>query len=95
MEKKFGRYYYLRQDIDTKAQPGQAIYQKLKQIKRIMDKKVVSVKDYDGVKLICEDESWLMFRGSGTEPIMRLYAESTNLAKSQKLLAIGREILKI
>lgn len=95
MEKKYGRYYYLRQDIETKEQPGRAICQKLKQIKRIMDKKVVRVKDYDGVKLICADESWLMFRGSGTEPIMRLYAESTSLNKSKKLLEIGRAILKI
>jgi phosphoglucomutase len=54
---------------------------------------VVDVKDYDGIKLICEDESWLMFRPSGTEPIMRTYAEAKSLSRANKLLALGKEII--
>ncbi len=95
MERKFGRYYYLRQDIHTRYQIPDTRYQKLKKLKKILNKEVVEVKDYDGVKLICADESWLMFRGSGTEPIVRIYAESKSLAKSKRLIEYGRKILKI
>jgi len=91
MEKEFGKYYYLRQDLRT-VQAGLDLGA-FKEIKRILGKDVVEIKDYDGIKLICSDKSWLMFRGSGTEPIMRIYAESQSLAKSKKLIAFGRELI--
>jgi phosphoglucomutase len=59
------------------------------QVKSLLGKDVVGTKDYDGVKLISSDGSWLMFRGSGTEPIMRVYAEAESLAKSRKLIGLG------
>ena len=59
----------------------------------LLGKKVVEIKDYDGMKLICEDESWLMFRDSGTEPIMRTYAEGKSLTQAKKLLELGKEII--
>jgi phosphomannomutase len=34
-----------------------------------------------------------MFRGSGTEPIMRTYAEAKSLTQANKLLALGKEII--
>ncbi|MBM3255239.1 MAG: phosphoglucomutase/phosphomannomutase family protein [Candidatus Omnitrophica bacterium] len=91
MEKRFGRYYYLREDLkipDLKVNTGD-----FRKIKSILGKPVVETKDYDGLKLICSDGSWLMFRGSGTEPIMRVYAESKSLAKTKKLLAFGRRLI--
>jgi phosphoglucomutase len=61
--------------------------------KELLGEKVVQVKDYDGIKLICEDESWLMFRGSGTEPIMRIYAEARSLKRAKELLELSRKII--
>ncbi len=91
MEKRFGRYYYLRQDLKI---PNLKInLNNFKKIKSILGKKVVWVKDYDGIKLICSDGSWLMFRGSGTEPIMRVYAESKSLEKSKRILLFGRQLI--
>ena len=55
---------------------------------------LVEVKDFDGVKLICEDESWLMFRPSGTEPLVRVYAEAKSLSKAKKLIKFGELLLK-
>ncbi|TAM34791.1 phosphoglucomutase/phosphomannomutase family protein, partial [bacterium] len=89
-EKQFGKYYYVRQDfhlakrVEPKKEnlPGE-----------LLGKKVVDIKDYDGIKLICEDQSWLMFRGSGTEPIMRTYAEAKSLSRAKKLLALAKEII--
>jgi phosphomannomutase len=89
-EKQFGKYYYVRQDfhLDKRVEP-----KKEDLPHELLGKKVVEVKDYDGIKLICEDSSWLMFRGSGTEPIMRTYAEAKSLSQAKKLLALGKEII--
>jgi len=91
MERQFGRYYYLREDLHIK-NPGMDV-QGFKQTKSLLGKDVVGVKDYDGVKLTLRDGSWLMFRGSGTEPIMRVYAEAQSLAKSRKLIELGVKMI--
>lgn len=41
----------------------------------------------DGVKLIAEDGSWLLVRPSGTEPVLRLYAEAPTLEQARRYLA--------
>jgi alpha-D-glucose phosphate-specific phosphoglucomutase len=89
MEKKFGRYYYLRQDLQLD-KPVSLNKEDMPQ--ELLGKKVVEVKDYDGLKLISSDESWLMFRASGTEPIMRVYAESKSLKQSKELIELGRKM---
>jgi len=92
MESKFGRYFYLRGDLKLKGKAPDV--HRLKSTEKLLGKKVVEVKDYDGVKLVCEDESWLMFRASGTEPLVRVYAEAKSLAKSKRLIALGQKLIK-
>ncbi|MDD5060501.1 MAG: phosphoglucomutase/phosphomannomutase family protein [Candidatus Omnitrophica bacterium] len=89
-EKRFGKYYYVRQDfhLDRRVEP-----KKENLPSQLLGKQVVDIKDYDGIKLICEDKSWLMFRGSGTEPIMRTYAEAKSFTRARKLLALAKEII--
>jgi len=89
-EKAFGKYYYVRQDLHL-AKRVEPRKENLPAV--LLGKKVVDIKDYDGIKLICEDQSWLMFRGSGTEPIMRTYAEAKSLTQAKKLLALGKQII--
>jgi phosphomannomutase len=55
---------------------------------------VAEVKSYDGVKFVAQDSSWLMLRGSGTEPILRIYAESKSQAEAGKLLKQGVALTK-
>lgn len=89
-EKQFGRYYYLREDLRL----GKPIELKKEDLPGVLlGEKVVQIKDYDGIKLICQDASWLMFRGSGTEPMMRIYAESKSLKKTKRLLAFGKNLI--
>jgi len=90
MEKQFGKFYYLRKDLHLD-KPIEL--NKDAMPKELLGKKVVDIKDYDGIKLICEDESWLMFRASGTEPIMRLYAEAKTFSRSQNLLKLGEQLI--
>jgi len=90
VEKQFGRYYYLRQDLHL---DRQVELKKENLPQQVLGKKVTQVKDYDGLKLICEDGSWLMFRGSGTEPMMRIYAEAKSLNQAKKLLSFGKNLM--
>jgi len=91
VESKFGRYFYVRNDIKLK--PGTR-FKDLKSIRpeKLLNKKVVKIKDYDGVKFICVDESWLMLRASGTEPLMRFYAEAKSLNQANKILLFGQKL---
>jgi alpha-D-glucose phosphate-specific phosphoglucomutase len=92
MEKEFGRYYYVRSDMELKGR--KFIAEKVKGIKSLLGQEVVEMKDYDGVKLICADQSWLMLRPSGTEPLVRAYAEAKNFKKANSLLAYGESLLE-
>lgn len=93
MEKEFGKYHYVRSDIKLKKQ-GVVDLEGFKKMSKLLGKKVVDMKDFDGVKLVCEDESWLMLRPSGTEPLVRAYAEAKSMSRAQQLLKIGEDILR-
>ena len=47
-----------------------------KNIKRLAGLKVTSVEDLDGAKMRFGDSAWLLVRASGTENLLRLYAEA-------------------
>ncbi|MCB0064916.1 MAG: phosphoglucomutase/phosphomannomutase family protein [Caldilineaceae bacterium] len=50
------------------------------------------VSDRDGVKYTLNDDSWLLIRPSGTEPVLRIYAEARTEAQVQQLLSEGAEL---
>jgi len=90
MEKQFGSYYYLRADLEVHKR---ITLKKENLPKELLGSKVIQIKDYDGLKLICQDESWLMFRVSGTEPIVRVYTEAKSLNRSRRLLTWGSDLV--
>lgn len=53
---------------------------------------VAEVSTIDGVKYILADESWLLIRPSGTEPVLRVYAEGRTQEMVNALLGYGEEI---
>jgi alpha-D-glucose phosphate-specific phosphoglucomutase len=53
---------------------------------------VAEVSTVDGVKYIMEDDSWLLIRPSGTEPVLRVYAEASSEALRAALLGYGEGI---
>lgn len=53
---------------------------------------VAQINDRDGVKFILADNSWLLIRPSGTEPVLRIYAESHSDAQVQRLLREGTQL---
>jgi phosphomannomutase len=53
----------------------------------------VDVNHLDGAKCIREDGTWLLLRLSGTEPLIRIYAEAMSEQDTQTLLSSGRDLI--
>jgi phosphomannomutase len=92
MEKKYGHYYYNKTSISLKGMVK--TLDPVKKLETVLGKKVVGIKDYDGVKLELADDSWIMVRASGTEPILRAYAESKSPKRTKELLDFALELAK-
>jgi len=60
---------------------------------KIGGRKIENINRIDGVKFIFTDGSWLLMRPSGTEPLVRIYAESENAQDLEVLLEQGRSYL--
>ena len=88
--KRYGRYYYSRTAIPLKT--VRKSLSDLKLPKRILGKKIERINNLDGIKFIAKDE-WLMFRKSGTEPIVRVYAESRSRKVAESLISLGRKMI--
>jgi phosphoglucomutase len=56
-------------------------------------KKIDTINRMDGVKFIFADKSWMLMRPSGTEPMVRIYAETENIEDLEVLLEQGRHYL--
>lgn len=60
--------------------------------KEIGDLEVQDISDRDGVKYLMDDDSWLLIRPSGTEPLLRVYAEARAPDSLEALLGHGRQV---
>src|SRR5207302_867681 len=80
LEKQFGPHRYGRIDTHFPLEKRDALMEFCAKSPppSLLRSPVVDVKTYDGVKFVAQDGSWLMLRGSGTEPILRIYAEAAS-----------------
>lgn len=94
--KQFGPHEYARIDTHFPLEKRAELmaFCKANPPVKLLGSKLKDVKAYDGVKYVAENGSWLMLRGSGTEPILRIYAEAGTLADARKLLKLGVNITK-
>jgi phosphomannomutase len=80
---------YLRRDLHLTDQNQQTqLFQRLQKDPplEILGQKVIKHFDKDGHKFTLADGSWVMIRGSGTEPLLRLYSEAKDLEAVNALL---------
>jgi len=94
LEKQFGPHRYGRIDTHYPLDKRAGLMEHLKKNPpdKLLRSPLADLKSYDGVKFISEDSSWLMLRGSGTEPILRIYAEAKTDSEVQKLLRLGVQL---
>ena len=92
---KYGEAYYNRVDLKVEEHIKDRLKNLIKNPPDVLeDIKVQKVNTKDGLKLIFEDDSWVLLRASGTEPLIRIYAEASSkdllntlLLKAQKLVS--------
>jgi phosphomannomutase len=60
--------------------------------KEIGGQAVCEVSQRDGIKYIMADDSWLLIRPSGTEPVLRVYTEGRTTEMVKALMAYGRKV---
>jgi phosphomannomutase len=92
---KFGPAQYARTDMKlTRPVEKQHMVQMLLNLapEAIDGVSVEDVQTVDGVKYYLADGSWLLIRPSGTEPVLRVYAEAPNDERVKALLGFGEQI---
>jgi phosphomannomutase len=84
-----GAFKYWRDDLHIDEKVKNAIVNKCNknQFKSFGNYTVQSIDKTDGFKFILSDDEWLMIRPSGTEPVLRCYAESKDLKGAKDILS--------
>jgi phosphomannomutase len=97
MHREFGEFYFGRRDLHIEVARGLNLIETLSVSppEEVAGYTVHGYSHLDGMKLIFGDESWLLFRQSGTEPVLRIYAEATSVAKMNELLEAGQQLSNV
>ena len=90
---EFGPQTYARRDLHVEARLQIVSDLKASPPERFAGRPVRSVETLDGIKLRFKD-GWLLFRASGTEPILRIYCEMTTKEEVRQLLDAAEELAR-
>jgi phosphomannomutase len=91
---KVGSFYPVRENFHLTQEAKAKFTEKLKvDPTELSGRKVVRVVRTDGLKLVLEDGSWVCYRLSGTEPVVRAYTESRNESDMEALSAAAKEFV--
>jgi alpha-D-glucose phosphate-specific phosphoglucomutase len=92
-----GPHYYDRIDVHITPELHQKAAGNMAKIKvdSVAGRKVARLETADGYKFILDDDSWLLIRFSGTEPLIRIYSEASSPQRVQDILQVGKELVGI
>lgn len=96
LEEVCGRYYYARRDVRLDPE----VIEMLRTILPGLNPPVIAgrvptaVSHMDGLRFEFSDQSWLLLRPSGTEPVVRVYAEASSIELRDDLLEAGSDIAR-
>jgi len=89
-----GRFVTRRDNLRLSSELERAYAQKVAAVPaEIAGSKVKEVVTIDGLKLLLEDGAWMLFRKSGTEPVVRLYGEAGSDTRLTEIMAAGRTFI--
>ncbi len=93
IEKKYGKSFFTRRDFSLeKAIPNKhsfAVKIKKKLPKLLLGHKITETNTIDGLKIILDNDWWVLMRPSGTEPLLRTYAETDSQENTKKFLDLA------
>jgi phosphomannomutase len=103
LQREFGTHYYGRRDLHIPDDMKQNAIQRARAeaTQTLGSYRVLKKEHLDGVKFFLDAptngngaESWLLFRASGTEPLLRLYSEASSPELVSELLGTGESFVK-
>ncbi|MBI2852366.1 MAG: phosphoglucomutase/phosphomannomutase family protein [Chloroflexi bacterium] len=91
---KTGSHHYRRIDVTFPADERKAIIDRVSQNppRTVGDVSVVKSDTVDGFRFTLADGAWLLIRFSGTEPVLRIYAENGTPARVEEMLEAGKKL---
>jgi phosphomannomutase len=95
IEERYGKSFFRRIDFRIhRAVPDKAVWaaKLVKKLpKKILGSEIKQLIQIDGLKVILAEDHWLLMRPSGTEPLMRVYAESDSEKRTGELLDLAKK----
>jgi phosphomannomutase len=93
---EFGEFHFDRRDLHIPIETGMAVVERLRSEPPVSfaDRPVLRVETLDGSKVFLEKDSWILFRQSGTEPLLRVYCEAPSAGDVQAILAAGLRLVE-
>ncbi len=91
----YGHFYTIRENLKLTDEKKNALLSKLQNDTptHVAGTSVARVDRRDGVKMMCDDGSWLLVRFSGTEPVVRLYAEAHSEQRVNDIIRFAKELI--
>ncbi len=89
LNEEFGEYFYQRNDVHTTEEKKIAALEKCRNLKpgnEVGGKKIIDIDPLDGYKLKFEN-GWVIVRASGTEPLLRIYCETSGTDETADVLS--------
>jgi phosphomannomutase len=103
LQREFGPHYYGRSDLHIPEDVKQGAIQRARadSTQTLGRYKVLKKEHMDGVKFFLDAptngngaEAWVLFRASGTEPLLRLYTEASSPELVSEFLAVGEDFVR-
>ena len=103
LQREFGAHYYGRRDLHIPEDVKQGAIRRAgtEDMRRLGPYRVVKKESLDGVKFFLDApsdgmgaEAWVLFRASGTEPLLRMYSEAASPELVREILSVGDDFVR-
>jgi phosphomannomutase len=97
LEREIGPFHFVREDVHLSEEQRAKVQEGIRRNTSgsLAGLKIQGINRLDGTKYLLDDGSWLLLRLSGTEPLLRIYAEASSPALARSLIAAGRDVLQL
>jgi phosphomannomutase/phosphoglucomutase len=91
---RYPKFYQVKQTVELPPEKKDAIMSLIKdRVLSTRGENHSQTVDIDGFKLVYPDDSWLLLRASGTEPVLRVYSDSPDKKRAETLVKNGIELV--